>query len=288
MHAASLLFAFSFASLAFTALSDAPDVSLGETHIYKHADGQPLHLHTIKPPQWSASDERVAIVFFHGGGWVGGKVAQLEDQARHFAARGAVCFLVQYRFAPQDNVTPPIVCIQDARSALRWVRQHVKQFGVDAERIVAAGASAGGHLAAHAALVPAIDDPADDLSVSPRPDALILFNPVLDNGPGEFGTRRIGDRVAEFSPAHHVAPGAPPTILFLGTKDQLIPVATLERFRDAMRAAGARCELHLYEDQEHGFFNAWKSPEHYALTVQAADQFLQSLGWLPALVSETR
>jgi Esterase/lipase len=273
---------FAFASiLSGFAIANDHEPSLGTAHVYKEAGGEPLRVHVIEPQATASPAPRMAIVFFHGGGWVGGKVAQFEEQAQHFARRGAVCFLVQYRFAPRDGVTPPVVCIQDARSAIRWVRRHAERFNLDPSRIAAAGASAGGHLAAHTALVRAMDDPADDLAFSPRPDALLLFNPVLDNGPGEYGAARVGDRVKELSPAHNVDSDAPPTILFLGNKDKLIPVATLERFRDAMQAAGARCELLIYENQEHGFFNASKSREHFALTLAATDDFLQSLGWLP-------
>ena len=272
---------FVFASaLACSTIAGELEPSVARSHVYKEVGGEALRLHVIEPEPTPGNAPRIAMVFFHGGGWVGGKVTQFQEQAQHFASRGAVCFLVQYRFAPRDGVTPPSLCIQDARSAMRWVRAHAPQFNIDPARIAAAGGSAGGHLAAHTALVPAMDDPADNLAISPRPDALVLFNPVLDNGPGEFGADRVGDRVAEFSPAHNVTRGAPPTILCLGSKDKLIPVATLERFRDAMQTAGARCELLVYENQEHGFFNSSKSREHFALTLQAADRFLQSLGWL--------
>ncbi len=276
----ALLFALLAAPLACAGATEPPSIA-GEPHVYKRVGEADLRLWVARPGQWQPDDRRPAIVFFHGGGWIGGKVTQFEEHARHFVDRGAVCFLAHYRFVPRDDGTPPTVCIQDARSAMRWVRARAGEFGIDPQRIAAAGGSAGGHLAAHAALVDALDDPSDDLAVSPRPDALLLFNPVLDNGPGGFGASRVRERIAEFSPAHNVAPGAPPTVLFLGTEDKLIPVATLELFRDRMRAAGARCDLHIYEGQAHGFFNPSRSIEHFTRTLQTADEFLQSLGWLP-------
>ena len=162
---------------------------------------------------------------------------------------------------------------------MRWVRSHARELGIDPARIAAAGGSAGGHLAAHAGLVDALDDPADDLNTPVKPNALLLFNPVLDNGPGGFGTKSIGARFPEFSPAHNVSSNDPPAILFLGSEDKLIPVATLEKFKSAMAAAGVRCELHVYPGQGHGFFNA-KNEKFYRLTVIEADKFLASLGWL--------
>jgi acetyl esterase len=253
----------------------------GEIQAYKQTAEGPLTLAVVRPPGWKADDRRPAIVFFHGGGWVGGPAGQFNEHSAYFASRGLVCIQVRYRLVPVKTTVPPVTCIQDARSALRWVRSHARELGIDPQRIAGAGASAGGHLAAHAGLVNRGDDPADDLAVSARPDALILFNPVLDNGPGNYGAERVGDRVQELSPAHNVTPKAPPSVLFLGSSDKLIPVPTLERFRDRLVAAGERCELHVYPGEEHGFFNSRNQDgKYYALTVRAADEFLRSLGWL--------
>jgi dienelactone hydrolase len=126
-----------------------------------------------------------------------------------------------------------------------------------------------------------MDDPADDPAVTAKPTALLLFNPVLDNSPGNYGADRVGERVSELSPAHAVSPDDPPAIVFLGTQDKLIPVKTLQNFQEAMTRAGVRCELHLYEGEGHGFFNSRNQDgKYYRLTVDAAEEFLRSLGWL--------
>lgn len=258
-----------------------PKVPLGEPRVYKQVDGRQLHLYVVRPDGWTAGDRRPAIVFYHGGGWTGGTPAQFNETAAYFASRGLVCVQVEYRLLKGDPKAPPIPCIRDARSALRWVRAHAAALGIDPRRIASAGGSAGGHLAAHVGMVEGTDDPQDDLNVSPKANAMLLFNPVLDNGPGGWGTGRVGDRYPEFSPAHAVSPDDPPAILFLGSQDKLIPVATLERFKARMTAAGVRCDLHVYEGQPHGFFNFnAANPRFFRLTVIAADQFLQSLSWL--------
>lgn len=254
---------------------------VGEIQVYKQTAEGLLTLAVVRPPGWQAADRRPAIVFFHGGGWVGGPAGQFNEHSAYFASRGLVCIQVRYRLVPVKTTVPPVTCIQDARSALRWVRSHVRELGIDPQRIAGAGASAGGHLAAHAGLVEGVNDPVDDLTISPRPDALILFNPVLDNGPGNYGAERVGDRLSALSPAHNVTSKAPPSILFLGSNDKLIPVTTLQRFRDRLVANGVRCELHIYGGEEHGFFNSRNQDgKYYALTVRAADEFLRSLGWL--------
>jgi acetyl esterase/lipase len=250
-----------------------------ETVVYKKVGEQELRLHIDKPAGWQAGDQRPALVFFFGGGWVGGTVKQFQPQSEHFAGRGLVGVRVEYRVIPKGDKGPPTVCCADAKSALRYVRAHAAELGVDPRRIAAAGGSAGGHLAAFAGLVPGLDDPADDLRVDCRPAALVLFNPVFNNGPGQWGHERVKDRYREFSPAHNIRPGAPPTIVFLGDQDKLIPVSVLRDFAAEMERVGARCDTHVYPGAGHGFFN--REP-HLAETIAAADKFLVSLGWLAA------
>lgn len=272
------------ATLFFAALAIASPASEPTTVTYKQIDGRELTLRVIKPADWQASDHRPALVWFHGGSWTGGAAGQFASQANHFATRGLVNLLVTYRLVSKDSTEPPLVCVQDAKSALRWVRTHAAALGIDPERIGAGGGSAGGHLASFAALVPGLDDPNDDLTVSPRPAALLLFNPVFDNGPDQgWGHERVGHDYRLYSPAHHVHAKAPPTLVMVGTRDALLPVAVVTRFKAAMDAVGARCDLLTYEGQPHGFFNPGKSENdrYYHETLRAADDFLVSLDWLP-------
>lgn len=258
-----------------------------DTVIYKHVEGRDLKLLVEHPADWKPSDRRPAIVFFFGGGWVGGSPNQFAQQSAYLATRGMVGIRVEYRVIPKGQGGPPVACCRDAKSALRYVRAHASELGIDPRRIAGAGGSAGGHLAAFAALVPGQDDPNDDLSVSCRPDALVLFNPVFNNGPGQWGHERVGERYREFSPAHHVGPGAPPAIVFLGDEDKLIPLTVLSDFQARMKKAGVRCEAHVYPKVGHGFFN---QDPYQTLTLIAADKFLTSLGWIsgpPTLTAPT-
>lgn len=245
---------------------------------YKTVGGRSLRIDWTKPADWEAGDRRGAVVFFHGGGWVGGTPGQFAPHSVELARRGLVCFRVQYRLIAGAK-TPPDVCVEDVSDAMRYVRSHASALGIDPNRIAAGGGSAGGHLAAYLGMM----DDAPVAGTSRKPNALLLFNPVYDNGPGEWGHARVGERYLAYSPAHNISADDPPTIVFLGTADPLIPVATAERFRDRMQAAGVRTELRLYEDQKHGFFNP--SPQdntHYEMTLQASIEFLESLGWFAA------
>ncbi len=253
----------------------------GKAYVYKVVGDRALRLYVTKPADWAAGDERPAIVFFHGGGWVGGAPGQFDEHAKYFAGRGLVCFQVQYRLLDRKKSDPPTICCHDAKSAMRWVRSRSKEFGLDPDRIASAGGSAGGHLAAFVGMVEGTDDPADDTDVSPKSNAMLLFNPVFDNGPGGWGAKRVGDRFDEFSPYHNVTKDDPSAIVFLGSQDKLIPVKTAETFGEKMQAAGVKCTVRIFEGEGHGFFNHGRSGNRpYYETVTDCDRFLAALGWL--------
>ena len=249
-----------------------------EKILYKQIDTTKLFMKVYSPEKIDNKQKYPAIVFFFGGGWNSGKISQFEPHANYFSKRGLVCFLVDYRVTSRHKSTP-FESLKDAKSAIRYIRQNAAIFHIDTSKIVASGGSAGGHLAAAAALVKGYNEDSDDASISCKPNALVLFNPVIDNGPDGVGYERIGDAYKNFSPLHNIKKGAPPTIIFQGTNDNLIPVETVKNYQTVMRKEGSRCELFLYEGKEHGFFN-YNKLENYKNTVSEADHFLQSLGYL--------
>lgn len=258
----------------------APAAALASTvEVYKRIGDVELKIHLISPAGHTAKDRRPAVVFFFGGGWTGGRIDQFRPQAEYLAARGMVAALADYRVQTRHGTTP-FECVGDGKSAVRWLRTHSERLGIDPQRIAAGGGSAGGHVAAATGVLPGLDDPGEDREVSSRPDALLLFNPVFDNGPTGYGYERVKERWREISPLHNLAKGAPPTVVFLGTADKLVPVATAQDYQQRMRALGGRCDLHLYEGEPHGFFNRERSQRCYAQTVRQMDRFLASLGWL--------
>jgi acetyl esterase/lipase len=260
------------------------------TETYKVIGDVRLDLTIHLPDDWKASDRRPAIIFFFGGGWNGGAADQFTNQCRYLASRGMVAVAADYRVKSRHNVLPA-TCVADAKSALRWVRAHAFQIGIDPDRLAAGGGSAGGHLAAATAMLPGLDDPADDLAVSCTPNALVLFNPVLTLAPIEgltitgFGERstpeRFGCPPEAISPTHHVRTELPPTLILHGTADTTVPLASVAVFRERMVAAGNRCELVTYQDQGHGFFNFGRRDPRIAFeTLTEADRFFVSLQWL--------
>ncbi len=275
-----------FSLLLLTALLFSHSVAsavkpVGKEYVYKTVGDRELKLYVTKPDGWKATDQRPAIVFYHGGGWVGGAPGQFTEHSKYLASRGMVCFQVQYRLLDKKNSAPPTNCCHDAKSAMRWVRSRAKEFGIDPDRIASGGGSAGGHLAAFVGTVDGTDDPQDDLSVSAKSNAMCLFNPVYDNGPTGWGTKRVGDRYKEFSPFHNITKDDPPAIVFLGSNDSLVPVKTAYDFQAKQKAAGQKSEVLIFEGMPHGFFNYGKyNGKPYYETVVAMDRFLASLGWL--------
>lgn len=251
----------------------------GRVVVYKKVGEVELKLNIFEPTS-GAKRDRPAIVFFFGGGWVGGSPSQFFPHCDHLSQLGFVAMSAEYRIKNKHKTTP-YECVKDGKSAIRWVRSHADELGIDPNKVVAGGGSAGGHVAAATATVPGLDEDGEDQSVSCRPNALVLFNPVYDNGPDGWGHAKVKDRYKEISPMHNIGKHTAPAIVFLGTKDKLIPVKTAETFRDKMKAIGIRSELKLYEGQGHGFFNLSKGDgSNYRQTLVEMDQFLASIGFI--------
>ena len=272
---------FLFLLLAASAAQTDAATPTGKAHVYKEVGERSLKLYVTKPADWQADDKRPAIVFYHGGAWVGGAPGQFTEHSKYLASRGMVCVQVQYRLLDKKNNDPPKICVEDAKSAMRWVRSRAGELGIDPNRIASAGGSAGGHLAAFVGMVEGGDASTDDKSVSAKSNAMVLFNAVFDNGPGGWGSKRVALRYKEFSPFHNVSNDDPPALVFLGSDDKLIPVKTAYDFQSMMKKEKVRCEVMIFDGQPHGFFNHGRAGnKYYYETVLAMDKFLASLGWL--------
>lgn len=267
-----------------------PELPGAKVEIYKTAGDAKLGLYIFNPRGHKASDQRPAIVFFFGGGWTSGSPAQFEQQCRYLASRGMVAITTDYRVASRHHVKAA-QCVADAKSAIRYVRAHAKDLGVDPDRIAAAGGSAGGHIAGCTGTVPGQQEPGEDTAISAVPNAMVLFNPALALAPvdgndfggfgARLGTERLGANPVAISPVHHVKAGAPPTIIFHGKADTTVPYATAEAFAAAMKKAGNRCDIAGFDGQAHGFFNFGRADNAmFRETLKRTDGFLVSLGWL--------
>jgi acetyl esterase len=259
--------------------------------VYKQLEASALTLHVFTPAGHAASDQAPAIVFFFGGGWARGAPRQFYQQAHDFAELGLVAFSVEYR-TKKSHRTTPFECVKDGKSAIRWIRQHSNELGVDPNRIISAGGSAGGHIAACTGVIEGHEGAGENLSVSSLPSALILYNPVIDTTEAGYGLKAVTEaRKTEISPCHHVRAGLPPTLIFHGTADRTVPFENVERFTALMRDAGNDCTLVAFEGKGHGFFNgSFFRPQNddadYDMTMTRSIEFLSKQGYLPAVSSD--
>ncbi len=242
-------------------------VTLAEKILYKKTPQGDLYFYLLRP--LNKSDKPLpAIVDFHGGSWVGGSVDMLISSSAWFRDHGMIAITVDYRLKSRHGTTP-LECIEDAKSAIRYVRAHATELGIDPDRIVASGGSAGGHIAACTVLEGG-EAPDEDLSVSSKPNALVLHNPVLGEG---FGKEFFAAH-PEFSPVLNVRKGWPPTILSNGTKDNAALYETAVKFNRLMNEAGNTCELITIKDAGHSCDWPVENPQ-FLPTFQRMTEFLK-------------
>jgi acetyl esterase/lipase len=246
--------------------------------VYKTVDGLDLDVYIYYPPDLKKGGRRPAVAFFHGGGWECGKPEWGHMQCDHFSSLGLVGFSFEYRLSTQHGTTP-IEGLMDTKSAIRWIRVHADEFGVDPDKIIGSGYSAGGHLVMCTAMVEGYDESFDDLSVSPAVNAMLLWVTPAVVYPGWFtGLLKGRADLSEFNPIELVKPGLPPSIFFQGTKDDTVPYESVVQYVTKSLEAGNRCDLEVYEGQTH--LN-WGDNARDVL--KKMDDFLISIGYFQDL-----
>ncbi|WP_187143149.1 alpha/beta hydrolase [Terriglobus albidus] len=264
------------AALSVSAAAQTWDPPVGHRVTYKNVDGRELGLWILEPKDVGARDyaaERPAVLLIHGGGWVNGAPGVHNDQAKAVAAHGAVAILLQYRLLAANSHEEPRICVEDTKSAMRWIRRHASELHLDAKKIAAGGSSAGGYNAAFAAVAAGWDDPQDDLRVSARPGALVLLNPALD----VHYASNLFHHDEKLSPMSYVNKDVPPMLIMSGSDDPVIHADVLRRYAAQLKAAGVRCELHIYPGQVHSFY---KKEPYLSETNALMVEFLYSLGFV--------
>lgn len=251
-----------------------------QVEIYKQVGESELRISIFSPPAHLKKNAYPAAIFFFGGGWRRGTVKQFEDWCHVLAERGMVTLAVDYRVSTRHKSTP-IQSLQDAKSAMRWVRKNAARLHIQPDSIVAFGGSAGGHLALAAAVLSGFNEPSEDTSLSEKPNALVLFNPVVKTTLGGYGHEWLAENAGALSPVAHLQKGVPPTIIFHGEADTTVPITNVEEFCQKMHSLGNDCELYRFAGQKHGFFNSLpKDSFIYKEINTRIEQFLIKYGYL--------
>lgn len=251
---------------------------------YKIVNNSKLKMKIYYPPNWKSKSKKLpAVVFFFGGGWQSGSLTQMSRQAKHLAMRGMIAICPQYRTKKSHNVTPD-KCLEDAKSAMRYVYSNAHKLGIDKNKIAAGGGSAGGHLAAATAFCKGFNAPGDNLKIPCKPVALVLFNPVIDNSTKGYGYKYVQKFWKNFSPLENISKNKMPVIFMIGDKDSLIPISTAKAFKNKIEKNGGSCELIIYPRAKHGFFNyskKGKKSKFYPKTINDMDKFMVAQGFIP-------
>jgi acetyl esterase/lipase len=277
--------------LPFVLRAEDASVALS-THVYKRVDGQELQVDVFQPARGTSDAARPAIAFFHGGGWVFGNRDEFNGACRRFAARGFVTATFQYRLSINADGTYPnpkvtlVECVKDARSAMRWLRAHAAEFGIASDRIVASGQSAGGQLAWSTALLDQMNESTDDLAVSPRPDAIVVYSSNYNSMEAWidmiFGPRRT--EIWSVSPYHNLKAGLPPALAFNGSVDSMVLPYTVNMFAERTRKLGNSFELVTLAGRNH--YLGEGHPEYARYfddeILEQTDDFFRRIGFMPA------
>jgi acetyl esterase/lipase len=257
-----------------------------ESHTYKTRGLKRLELTVFQPAHRETDKKLPAIIFFHGGGLRERHIWEFRPLSKYLVDRGMLAVVATYTVKRHGRTI--YESIADTKSAIRWVREHADEFGIDENLLAAGGGSAGGYLAVCTALIKEYDEKHEDLSISSVPNALVLFNPRLVlpvMGAPPLTKKEIryknGRNVEDISPVHNVFQGAPPTIIFQGTADKNVTVQESQRFLEEMNKYGNPCEVVIYEGREHGFHNYFSgtNPDFFS-TMETTVKFLSKLGYI--------
>ncbi len=246
-----------------------------EIQVYKEVDGFNLDAFIMRPKEIKKSDKRPALAFFHGGGWRVGKPEWGYWMSKHVAEHGMVGISFEYRLDHQHDATP-IEGIKDAKSAIRWIKEHADELNIDTDRIVASGFSAGGHLSLSTTLVNDYDEATDNLSLDPKVNAFILWSSAYQVYEGGYFNEILRGKAnaKTCDPTLFVKENLPPVLIIHGEEDRTVPVKDAKAFAKRMKDAGNRCELNVYEGQRH---LGWEKNNEDAY--KKIDGFLESLGY---------
>ncbi len=254
-------------ALACSAAPPTPDSrrSAQKNIVYGEIDGQKLLLDSYFPQQ-SGRTALPVVLLVHGGGWSGGDKADFSEMAAFLAQEGYACFNINYRLVEEQANRYP-AALDDVQRAVRWVRANANFYGLDAQRIAAIGASAGGHLVALLGTTETRhnDDPAL-AQYSSRVNAVVdLFGPVDLTRPFSGNVQTLVDAFVgqpaasvpelarEASPVFHIDSQTAPFLIFHGDQDALVPVEQSRQFHQALQAAGIDSTYVEFKNEGHGF-----------------------------------
>ncbi len=256
-----------------------------EDLVYKKVESGPdLNIYFYMPDSFTEGPPRPVILFFFSSGWDRGHITQFAPQALHFADRGVVTGLVEYRTAASHEATP-VQAMQDGRSAVRWVREHASKLNVDPEKVIVAGGRAGGHIAGTLLLNPKLkDDETDNVETDGAPDCAMLFSALVDFDKDSYGVDRFASvgEAKDYSLSRFIGFDRRPMLIFHGTADRFVDYTDVEYFAKKMKRKRNVCDFYAYDGRDENFYNLNVDPFSYEAVLGQCDDFLVEHGFLNA------
>jgi acetyl esterase/lipase len=249
------------------------------TVTYAEIGGQPLNMDVYGAQPDAA---KPGLIWVHGGGWAQGSRRDMGNTANYFAGRGYTCFSVDYRLVTADQNKYPTQ-LDDVQRAVRWIRAHADEYGVDPDRLGAVGQSAGGHLvtllgtrdtrvnddpdlADYSSRVQCVVDicgPMDLIAIGQSDSA--PSRPIIENLIGA-PVQSVPRKYRDASPIAYVDKNSAPFLIIHGGKDPLVPVSQSKILHAALRKHGVESKLVIFPSEGHD-----------AVSSKTADQFFREI-----------
>jgi len=257
-----------FIQIGYNRRNEAHDIQ-----VFKCIGNIKLEAHIFYPEGFKINDKRPAHLNFYGGGWAMGMPEWSYNACKNAAANGRVSITFDYRLRHVHGASI-LESVSDALSAVVWVRENAVELGIDPEKILAEGFSAGGHLVACAAM---IDNPKEfgvDSKFSSKPNVIILGSTPYDiRGRDVYG---VEYDPASISPVDLVQNDLVPMLMFHGENDNIVRIQEFHRFIEKMKATNNDYTFHIFEGNGH-YFNRVESDTK--IMNQMKDEFLALHGF---------
>jgi len=241
---------------------------------YTGMNGESHRIEAYFPDNHEPGGNAPCFVYFHGGSWVGGDLRAGSVICNYLASRGMVALTANYSMHPKEELdnlpegeSKKRICVMDGKTVIRWAKQHANELGIDPEKVVTGGGSAGGHISVLQMMDEEFNNPADPEAINTEVKAFALFCPAF--------TVLKKDRCPDVNIFNHLDKKFPPTLFFLGETDNWKKAA------DALieKLAEKKSDLEVWKGPEvgHMFF---REKEWITSTLITLDEFLVANGFL--------
>ena len=210
---------------------------------FKNSEGEELPIDFHYPDGYEKGGDYPAMIWFYGGGWLRGSINGMEKFTEPFRQAGYICVCPQYRTKESHNATP-VDANNDAQFAVKFVLENAEKFGINKDRLIGGGHSAGGQLIS-------IMECNEEFGLSGTFKAILLSNPVINTGEEGFGFKELGKEWAKYCPYTNLKK-IPPTIICHGEDDAVMSTDCMMKFAARAMENGCICQLDIFKDEAHG------------------------------------